>query len=53
MGNVNEKIDSERFKQRLLEEKTRLESDLGELATRNDGTWTVKFPDYGTETAEQ
>ena len=53
MGNVNEKIDSERFKQRLLEEKARLESDLGELATRDDGTWTVKFPDYGTETAEQ
>ena len=47
------KQNSEQFKQRLLDEKTRLENDLKELATRDDGTWTVKFPDYGTETAEQ
>ena len=48
-----EKQTSEQFKQCLLEEKARLENDLKELATRDDGTWTVKFPDYGTETAEQ
>lgn len=55
MGNI-EKQELGQFKELLIEEKNRIESELKEIATPIEGKgdgWEIKSPDYGDKTADQ
>ncbi len=46
----------EKFKEKLLEEKNRLETELSEFAEKNPkikGDWNAKFPNYGDMNSNQ
>lgn len=47
----------EQLKNKLLEEKNRIEKELSDFAKKDDahikGNWTTKFPQFGTHTSEQ